>query len=298
MYHFPLPSLLLALISTFAQAAVTVDVNLDRLRAQPEAPEIQKRIEAMLPPEAAARLKALSDLFGFDPRIDLKRVVVNVPEGGAPTIRLVGLPAQRIAGALSLQGRAVALANGLTGYPLPYRDQAAFVALSSNEALIGHARRLENEKAAPEPLPALDAKEAVVVHFTPGTHPRAPIMELVNAIDLRADGAGHIAIAVTAKDEAGAIELDRRLGVFREMIAVGDKGRLPEVHDLQALLAATTQTRTGSRLDLVVNVPPELRQRAIDKLLTHLQERIGHLGNPGERPGRPHRPEQQGSKPE
>jgi hypothetical protein len=143
-----LPLVLLAL-SLHTQAAVTVDLNLDRLRQAPEAADVQARLEAILPREAQERLAKLSEHFDCDPRRDLHRVVVSIPDRGAPTVRLVGLPAERIAEALAMQGEYRDVLGGLTGFPLPNRPQALLVALGPTEMLIGRADLLEKETSAP-----------------------------------------------------------------------------------------------------------------------------------------------------
>ena len=273
----PLPLLFALACSAFAlpaHAAVYADLNLDRLRTAPEAPAIQQRLDAILPAEARAKLATLSTLFGFDPRRDLHRVVVEIPDHGAPTIRLVGVPATRIAATLAMQGNGVSVLGGLTGYPLPQRPQAVFVAISETEALIGRGDLLALQKTAPAALPAVDAQLALSAHVTPAVHPHLPFMELVSTLDLRADGLGHVAVTVTAKDGGSASELERRLGVVRSMVQVGADGRLPEMERAKAVLAATTATRTDARLDLAIVIPAEVRAQSIERFLNRVEDHV------------------------
>src|SRR4051812_44356994 len=90
-------------------AAISVDIDLARVRQAPDAQQVRQRLDALLPPAATAKLAALDALFGFDPRRDLTRVLIDVPDEGGGLVRLVGLPAKRIALALSLRGGGVAL---------------------------------------------------------------------------------------------------------------------------------------------------------------------------------------------
>lgn len=264
---------LTALAIAAGHGAATIDIDCDRLRSLPDAPAIRERLESLMPEDGRKRLDVLHQLFQFDPRRDLHRVVVSIPAPGqAPTIRLVGLPAQRIAAALALHGGGVTVCGGCTGYPLPKRPQALFVALSATEALIGRGDLLKKSTAAPAALPPV-AAQAITAHVVPGDHPRARWMEQVATLDLATDGAGHLTIKAQADDEAAAAELERRLGVVRDMVDVGARGRLPAMQDLQQVLTASAVARTGKELAITATVPAELRARLIDHLLDRLEAR-------------------------
>jgi hypothetical protein len=266
---------LLVLLTASLHAALTVDLDLARLRAAPGADAVRERLDAMLPAAAQARLQALQALLSFDPRRDLTRVVIDLPDQGPPTIRLVGLPAERIAQALSLRGAAQSLPGGRTGYALPRRPHALFVAVGSHEAVIGRDTALAAGAFGDAPAAS---GAAISVHLVPGPHPRFEALALARSVDLSADGAGAIAIAVAGRDEAATIELERRLGVIRRMVEVGAEGKLPRAVEAQQLLAATTATRSGARLDVAIAVPQELRERAIERMLDRVQGRIARGG--------------------
>jgi hypothetical protein len=263
---------LLALVTVSLHAAVTVDVDLARLRQAPGADQVRQRIDAMLPASAKLRMQAMQALFGFDPRRDLKRVVIDVPDQGAPTIRLVGLPAAKIAQALSLRGEGTTLPGGRTGYALPNRPNALFVAVGDDEAVIGRGALLKEAPIAAAPAPS---GSAISAHLVPGAHPRVEALAMAQSVDLSADGAGHIALAVVAKSDADAVELERRLGVIRDMVKVGADGKLPRMIEAQQLLDAATAKRAGSHLDVAIAVPDTLRQQMVDRALDRLQDRIG-----------------------
>lgn len=263
--------LLLVLAVATSPAEATIDLDLDRLRSLPDAAAIQERLERLMPESGRQRLAILAKLFQFDPRRDLHRVVVNVPAPGqAPTIRLVGLPARRIAEMLALQSDGVTVCGTLTGHPLPQRPQALFVALSDTEALIGRGDLLKKTTTPPEALPA-PAPQAITAHLVPGRHPRAPWLEQVASLDGSSDGDGHLAITAVGQDEAATMELERRLGVVREMVGVGAKGRLPMIQDAQQVLDGATITRTGTTLAITATVPAAIRTRLIDQLLQRLE---------------------------
>ncbi len=265
------PFLLLA-TTVSLHAALSVDIDLVKLRQAPEAAQIRQQLDALLPAAASARLKALDSLFGFDPRRDLTRVVIELPDAGGPTVRLVGLPAQRIASALALRGAGTALPDRRIGYALPRHPLVLFVAISDTEALIGRGDRLE--QASIHPLPTAPVT-AISAHLVPGAHPRAECMALMSACDLTSDGAGHIAVSVTAHDPAAAVELERRFGVMRDMVEVGAKGKLPRAMDAERLLGATTLTRAGTRLDVIASVPADLRHEAIARMVQRIGDRLG-----------------------
>ncbi|MBA2480637.1 MAG: hypothetical protein H0V44_08245 [Planctomycetes bacterium] len=266
-------TLMLAAIATVAPAAATIDLDLVRLRALPEAPQVRARLDGVLSAEAKARLQAMDALFGFDPRRDLVRVVVHIPDAGAgsPSVRLFGLPARRIASALSFSGSGVALPGGLTGYTLPKRPQALFVAIADDQALIA-ARSAWTEAMSPPAAPAASGS-AISIHGVPGPHPRIELMTLVSTWNLQSDASGHTTIAIAAADDAAAVELERRLGVIGDMIEVGAQGRLARPLDAKAVLAASTVTRSGATLGLDVHVPADIRSRGIDRLIEHIGAR-------------------------
>ncbi len=268
--------LVLVLIATGLHAAVTIDLDLAQLRTMPEAASLRERLDALLPAQATMRLEAMEALFGFDPRRDQTRVVITVPDAGVggATVRLFGLPAERIAAMLSLRGDSVALPGGRTGHALPNRPHAVFVAIGPAEALIGRGDALAALAALP-PTPS-PSGTAIAVHAVPGAHPRLAFMTLVSAINLRANGLGHVTATVTATDEAAAIELQRRFGVIGDMVRIGAEGKLPRAIDAKELFAATTVTRSGATLAAVIEVPTDLRAHAIDRLI----ERLGSRQHP------------------
>ena len=272
--RFALPVLLLALITPL-RAAVSIDIDLDRLRAMPGAATIAATLAAALPDSARARLAALDSRFGFVPGRDLRRVVITVPERGAPSVRLVGLPAERIAAALPADGGATTYASGLVGHALPRRPQASFVALAADQALIACGDRLASDAAAPAALLAPVAGQAVVVRVVPGAHPRLPAMRLVQHGEMRLDGAGVIRATVVAHDDVGAVELERRFGVLTRMLAVGAEGGLEPAIDLAPVLAGARLTRSGTTLELALTVPEALRAKAVERLLARLTSRLG-----------------------
>lgn len=272
--RFALPVLLLALITPL-RAAVSIDIDLDRLRAMPGAATIAATLAAALPDSARARLAALDSRFGFVPGRDLRRVVITVPERGAPSVRLVGLPAERIAAALAADGGATTYASGLVGHALPRRPQASFVALAADQALIARGDRLASDAAAPAALLAPVAGQAVVVRVVPGAHPRLPAMRLVQHGEMRLDGAGVIRATVVAHDDVGAVELERRFGVLTRMLAVGAEGGLEPAIDLAPVLAGARLTRSGTTLELALTVPEALRAKAVERLLARLTSRLG-----------------------
>ena len=272
--RFALPVLLLALITPL-RAAVSIDIDLDRLRAMPGAATITATLAAALPDSARARLAALDSRFGFVPGRDLRRVVITVPERGAPSVRLVGLPAERIASALAADGGATTYASGLVGHALPRRPQASFVALAADQALIARGDRLASDAAAPAALRAPVAGQAVVVRVVPGAHPRLPAMRLVQHGEMRLDGAGVIRATVVAHDDVGAVELERRFGVLTRMLAVGAEGGLEPAIDLAPVLAGARLTRSGTTLELALTVPEALRAKAAERLLARLTSRLG-----------------------
>ena len=273
--RFALPVLLLALITPL-RAAVSIDIDLDRLRAMPGAATIAATLAAALPDSARARLAALDSRFGFVPGRDLRRVVITVPERGAPSVRLVGLPAERIVAALAADGGGTTTyASGLVGHALPRRPQASFVALAADQALIACGDRLASDAAAPAALLAPVAGQAVVVRVVPGAHPRLPAMRLVQHGEMRLDGAGVIRATVVAHDDVGAVELERRFGVLTRMLAVGAEGGLEPAIDLAPVLAGARLTRSGTTLELALTVPEALRAKAVERLLARLTSRLG-----------------------
>ncbi len=267
-----LPLVLLTL-ALHAQAAVTVDLNLDRLRQAPEAGDVQARLEAILPREAQERLAAMAEHFGCDPRRDLHRVVVSIPDGGAPTVRLIGLPAERIAEALALRGEYRDVLGGLTGFPLPNRPQAVLVALGPDEMLIGRADLLAKETTRPPSLPPVNAAIAMRLRLTPAPVPRAEVMKLVSSIELTSDGLGALDVVAVANNAADGTELQKRYEALREVSTSTAAEFLPGLHRLGRLLAVTTLERQGEQFNLHATVPADLRREGIDRMLDRLQQR-------------------------
>lgn len=271
------PFLLLAFAAGWSAAAVTIDLDLVRLRQAPDAAAVQARLDAALPASASLKLRALETVTGFDPRRDLRRVVIDVPDAGAPSVRLIGLPAERIAALLARRAEGVRVAGGRLAYPLPRRPQALFVALGADEAVIGAAAAL----AAIAPRPA-DSGAAIVLALVPGPQPRAPWLALTRSVRLTSDGAGSLTVAVDATDEAAAIELERRAHVIAAMVDTGAEGDLPAMQDAQQLLAQASGSRQGDRLRFAATVPAELRQRAIDRWLGRVERRLAGGGGWGD----------------
>lgn len=267
-----LPLILLTL-ALHAHGAVLVDLNLDRLRQAPEAADVQARLEAILPREAQERLAAMAEQFGCDPRRDLHRVVVSIPDGGAPTVRLIGLPAERIAETLALQGEYRDVLGGMTGFPLPNRPQAVLVALGPHELLIGRADLLAKETAAPPTLPPVNPALGLRLRLTPAPVPRAEIMKLVSSIELTSDGMGTLDVVALANNAADGAELQKRYDALREVSTSTAAEFLPGLHRIGRLMAVTTLERQGEQFSLHAQVPADLRRDGIDRLLDRLQQR-------------------------
>lgn len=268
-----LSAVVLLTLTLQANAAVSADFNLDRMRQAPEAADVQARLDAMMPPDVRERLEAMAKHFDCDPRRDLHRVVVSVPEKGAPTVRLIGLPAQRIAAALAQRGDGRSVLGGLSGFPLPNRPNALFVALGPDEALIGRADLLVNEATRPASLPPLDPTVAMRVRLIPNAVPRAEIMTFVQDLELVTDGAGHVRMEANAHGEADAVELVKRYDAMRELSTSPAATVLPGLHRLGQLLDVTTMQRNGDHLTLTGTIPAELRRDGIDRLLARLEQR-------------------------
>lgn len=276
--HLPTHLLTLALLALtlHAEAALVADVNLDRLRQAPEAGDVQARLDAMIPPQAQERLALLAEHFGCDPRRDLRRVVVSLPDPGqgAPTIRLIGLPAEAIASALSMRSAGQPVLGGLVGYPLPNRPNALLVALGPQDALIGRADLLAKETSRPATLPPLDPQVGLRVRVVPGPHPRHDAMTLVQDLELVSDGMGMLSLSINAHNEADAQELSKRYDAVRELSSSTAGQVLPELQRLSRLLAVTTLQRDGDHLTLAGTIPAELRREGIDRMLDRLEGRL------------------------
>jgi len=265
--------LLLAVLATRAQAAVTIDVDCDRLRQAPDVMALVTRLRADLPATATAKIAVMQKLLSWDPVTDLHRVTVDIPEGGAPTIRAAGVPAEKIADFLSLRGGEVALPGGLEGHPLPNRPAAVFVAIDPTDCLIGRGELLAKQTALPPALPAPTA--AISIHFIPRADSDPTLLSLVQMIDATADGAGNLAATITAHNDADAVEFARRVGVIRDMVAVGAKGGLPRVALAQKVLDHTTLTRDGAVLHLAIAIPPDLHQELLNRLAERIERHLG-----------------------
>lgn len=261
------------LLAAAARAAVSIDLDLARLRAVPDADAIRARIGQCLPDAMQAKLAALQALTGSDPRQDLQRILVEVPDAGPPTVRLIGLPATRIAAALALRGDQMAVCGGLTGYRLPQHPQMVFVALGERDALVGPAGTLA-ASAKPGALPPAGAQPVAIV-VRPGANPRVPAMALVTELRITADGQGRITATATAKDEAAAGELERRYGALQAMVAAGANGGLPRMQQAGRILAGSTLKRHGTALEAAVQVPADIRQEAIDRILGRIRAHAG-----------------------
>jgi hypothetical protein len=267
-------SLTLLTFALHAEAALVADVNLDRLRQAPEAGDVQARLDAMIPPQAQERLAALAEHFNCDPRRDLHRVVVSVPDHGAPTIRLIGLPAEAIAAALAMTVEGQPVLGGLTGYPLPNRPNALLVALGPDDALIGRADLLAKETSRPATLAPLDPQVGVRLRLVPGPHPRVDAMTLVKDLELVSNGMGQLTLNVSAHDEGSAQELTKRYDAMRELSSSTAAQVLPGLQRMGRLLAVTTLQRDGDHLTLAGTIPADLRRDGIDRLLDRLQGRM------------------------
>ncbi len=277
MRHLPAHLLTLALLvlTLHADAALVADINLDRLRQAPEAGDVQARLDAMIPPQAQERLAALAEHFDCDPRRDLHRVVVSLPDQGAPTIRLIGLPAEAIAAALAMRSAGQPVLGGLTGYPLPNRPNALLVALGPHDALIGRADLLAKETSRPATLPPLDPQVGVHVRIVPGHHPLHDALTLVKDLELVSDGMGGLRMSVTAHSEADAQELSKRYDALRDLSSSAAGQVLPGIQRMGRLLAVTTLQRDGEHLTLAGTIPTELRSDGIDRMLDRLEGRMG-----------------------
>lgn len=273
--HFA--ALLLLFLAHHAEAALVADVNLDRLRQAPEAGDVQARLDALIPPQAQERLALLAERFDCDPRRDLHRVVVSVPDAGqgAPTIRLIGLPAEAIASALAMQSAGQPVLGGLIGYPLPNRPQALLVALGPQEALIGRADLLAKETRRPASLPPMDPNLGFHVRIIPGANPRHDAMRLVQQLDVVSDGLGGLRVDAHAHNDADAAELAKRYTALKELSTSEAAGVLPELDRLRRMLIVTTLSRDGDQLTLAGNIPAELRREGIDRMLDRLEGRMG-----------------------
>jgi hypothetical protein len=272
-------ALVTALSSVFctsATAALVADINLDRVREAPEADAVRERLEAVMPVHIQERIAALAQAFDCDPRRDLHRVVINYPDQGAATLRLVGLPAARIAEALAQKGNGIPVMGGLTGYPLPNRPQAVMVAINDSEMLIGRADALSNETSAPPSLAPMDNELALQLRFIPSDKPRAEIMTLVRSLTLTANGQGHIVIDVSAHNQADANELERRLGVVKNLATIGAEGLLPTLARAKQFLDGSVMTRDEDRFIMTIDMPEELRKAAIERLISRVEQRVGH----------------------
>lgn len=263
-------------LTLHAHAALVADVNLDRLRQAPEAADVQARLDAMIPPQAQERLAILAEHFGCDPRRDLHRVVVSLPDPGqgAPTIRLVGLPAEAIAIALSMQSEGQTVLGGLTGYPLPNRPNALLVALGPEEALIGRADLLAKETTRPASLPPIAPTTGFHVRIVPGPQPRHDALRLVAQLDLSSDGMGALRCDVQAHNDGDAVELAKRYGALKELSTSSAAEVLPGLNRLGRMLAVTTLTTEGEHLTLAGTVPAEVRREGLDRLLDRLEGRM------------------------
>jgi hypothetical protein len=266
------PVLLASLVSVSAQAAVTVDVDLAALRADPATAPVRERIAAALPAEAGARLAAIEAATGWDPRRDLTRIVVTIPDDGVPTLRLVGIPAERIAGLLARRGGGLATASGAIAHPLP-QGRGALIALGADQAVIVPVARAGAYTGVGALPPTAGAPVRGVL--TPGPTPRAAFMTLVSTVVFTADGSGHLNASVTAKDETAAGELERRFGVLKQMVQVGADGGLPEVARAQGLLAGATCARSGAQLELAAIVPESERGALLLRGIERMKERRG-----------------------
>lgn len=270
-----LPILALLLLVLPGHAALVADVNLDRLRQSPEAGDVQARLDAMIPSQAQEHLALLAERFGCDPRRDLQRVVVSLPDNGAPTIRLIGLPAEAIAAALSMKSDGQPVLGGLVGYPLPNRPNALLVALGPQEALIGRADLLAQENGRPASLPPMDPLVGVRVRIVPGTHPRHDAMTLVKELELVSDGMGGLRMSVNAHNESDAQELSKRYDALRDLSTSTTAQVLPGLQPMSRLLAVITLQRDGDQLTLAGSIPADLRRDVIDRMLDRLEGRMG-----------------------
>lgn len=269
----PASGCLCLLLAGSAQAALTVDCDLVALRADPANRELRQRLADAMPAEADGRLAKLEAATGWDPRRDLTRAVLSVPDDAPPSLRLVGIPAQRIAGLLAWKSAGVATADGQTAYPLP-KGRGALIALAADEALIVPADRVA-KVALPGPLPALTAGKPIRGLFSPPAKPRMDFMTLVQTVAFATDGAGHIGLSLAADDAAAATELERRLGVLKQMVQVGIDGGLTEFAKADRILDGLTVTRDGARLEATLTIAPADRGEMLLDLLGRIKARLG-----------------------
>lgn len=263
--------------ATAAQAAVTLDVNLVRMRSLPEADAIRARIEAAMPEVAKARLTMLDRLFGFDPRRDLTRVVIDMPDVGLPSARLVGVPAAAMTDMLKRFANGQAAPCGLSVYALPRRPEMGIACLDAQEALIGRREQVASLAAKPAALaPVADA--ALVAHFVPGPQPRLAAMALVAHAEVRATGTGTITATIQAHDAASAQELERRIAVMRQLVDQGAGQHLPELQEHAETLRSLTVVRHDATVELAVTVSPERRAQLIEQMLQRIERRLGKVG--------------------
>ncbi len=261
--------------STSATAALVADINLDRVREAPEADAVRERLAAVMPAHIQERIAALAQAFDCDPRRDLHRVVFNYPDQGAATLRLVGLPATRIAEALAKKGGGIPVLGGLTGYTLPNRPQAVMVAINDSEMLIGRADALSSETMAPPSLAPMNKELALHLRLIPSDKPRAEIMTLVRSLTLTANGQGHIVIDASAHNHADANELERRMEVIKNLANIGAEGLLPGLTRAKQFLDASVMTREEDRFIITIDMPEELRKAAIERMISRVEQRVG-----------------------
>lgn len=259
--HSILTAILGAALASPLAAAVHADIDVAALRR--DAPDL---LAALRRPPAAERLaQVMQERFGFEPRRDLTRVIIDCDGPGHPPIlHLVGCPAPAIAAALATisAGEAVPAGSLLA---MPAKPGAGFIALDADEALVGPLTALRTT-----PKPALDAptgSSPIAVTWTPGPLVSADLAGLLR-VELSGAGTGIVSSRAICADEPAAVELERRINVLRAMIDVGAAGALPKAVMAKQVLDATTVVRDHAVLLINAQIPGAVRHTLLERLAT------------------------------
>jgi hypothetical protein len=263
---------LLGLSAPSLSAAVVIDGDLTALRALPGAPAVAERLRGAMPEQARERLRQLEAIAGFSVERDLRRAVVQVDDDGDRTLRLVGVPAERLA---QLAGDGRQVAAGIL-HELPQRPGVGLIVLAADEVLVGPIVALERLGVQVPLAPRTGAP--LQAHLTPGASPRVPAMAFVREVDVDSDGQGRVTATIRAHDLAAADELERRIGVVRAMVRTGSAGGLPALVELQQVFDGATIQRTGEVIVINATIPEAVRQRLLDRLFERLGSRQVRAG--------------------
>ena len=98
----------------------------------------------------------------------------------------------------------------------------------------------------------------------------------MRSLTLTANGQGHIVIDASAHNHADANELERRLGVVKNLTTIGAEGLLPALARAKQFLDASVMTRDEDRFIMTIDIPKELRKAAIERLISRVEQRVGH----------------------